>query len=141
VVQGDADTDLTDYPDAAFDIVILSNSIQALRRPDIAINNALRVGREVIVTFPNFGHWRVRTHLAIKGTMPRSRALPDTWFETDNIHLCTIKDFVAFAADQGFGVKAAYGLSSGGTPKAFSPAKDELPNFLSEAALFLLSRP
>ncbi len=140
VVQGDADTDLSDYPDGAFDIVILSNSIQALRRPDEAISNAVRVGKQAIVTFPNFGHWKVRAHLAFQGTMPRSRALPDTWYETSNIHLCTVKDFVTFAKDQGFAIKAAYGLSGSEAPRAFPPGKGELANLLSEAALFLLSR-
>ena len=82
VVQGDADTDLSDYPDQAFDTVILSNSLQALRAPNDALANAMRVGRRVIVTFPNFGHWRIRAHLAVKGTMPVSRSLPAMWYDT-----------------------------------------------------------
>lgn len=141
VVQGNADTDLADYPDQAFDTVILSNSVQALRRPDEALANAVRVGRKVIVTFPNFGHWRVRAHLALQGTMPRSRALPDTWYETDNIHLCTIKDFTQFTVEQNVVVAAAYGLSGDEAPRPFQPDRVTWTNLWSEAALFVLSRP
>src|SRR5215813_12638799 len=93
VVQGDADTDLEDYPDDAFDYVILSQTLQATRRPRVVLEHMLRIGRHGIVSFPNFGHWRIRLLLLLGGRMPRTDNLPHTWYDTPNIHFCTIKDF------------------------------------------------
>src|SRR3984957_16498290 len=93
VVQGDADTDLVDYPDDAFDYVILSQTVQATRQPRVVIEHMLRIGRHAIVSFPNFGHWKIRLKLMCEGQMPRTDNLPDTWYDTPNIHFCTIKDF------------------------------------------------
>src|SRR3981081_4066421 len=95
VIQGDADTDLADYPDDAFDYVILSQTLQATRRPRVVLEHMLRIGRRAIVSFPNFGHWRIRMQLLFRGRMPRTDNLPDTWYDTPNIHFCTIKDFRA----------------------------------------------
>jgi methionine biosynthesis protein MetW len=94
VVQGDADTDLADYPDDAFDYVILSQTIQATRQPRIVLEHMLRIGRRAIVSFPNFGHWRIRTQLAFRGRMPVTENLSHAWYDTPNIHFCTIRDFV-----------------------------------------------
>src|SRR5437016_12735547 len=94
VVQGDADTDLINYPDDAFDYVILSQTLQATRQPRVVLENLLRIGRRAIVSFPNFGFWRMRLQLLIGGHMPRTENLPATWYDTPNIHFCTIKDFV-----------------------------------------------
>ncbi|WOI52871.1 methionine biosynthesis protein MetW [Parvularcula sp. LCG005] len=141
VVQGDADTDLRDYPDEAFDTVILSNSVQTLRHPERAISGAVRVGRNVIVSFPNFGHWRVRAHLALHGTMPMSRELPTPWYATENIHLCTIKDFLYLTDNFEMQVREAYRLNQGASPKRFDPSAPFWPNWRAEAALFVLSRP
>ena len=94
VIQGDADTDLVDYPDDAFDYVILSQTLQATRQPRVVLEHMLRIGRHGIVTFPNFGHWRMRLQLLLRGQMPRTDSLPATWYDTANIHFCTIKDFV-----------------------------------------------
>lgn len=141
VVQGDADTDLEEYPDDAFDIVILSNSLQALRHPDTAIQSALRIGKKAIVSFPNFGHWRVRAHLLLKGQMPISPALPYSWYQTTNIHLCTVQDFLILAKDLNVVIDQCFGLYSGQGPKAFSPSRPTLPNLSAEAALFVLTRP
>src|SRR5690242_16980406 len=94
VVQGDADTDLADYPNDAFDYVILSQTIQAVRRPRVVLENMLRIGRHAIVSFPNFGHWRIRLQLGFGGHMPTTDNLPYAWWESPNIHFCTIKDFV-----------------------------------------------
>ncbi len=94
VIQGDADTDLADYPDDAFDYVILSQTLQATRHPRVVLEHMLRIGRQAIVSFPNFGHWRMRLQLLLFGHMPRTDNLPDTWYDTPNIHFCTIKDFV-----------------------------------------------
>ena len=95
VVQGDADTDLINYPDDAFDYVILSQTLQATRQPKVVLENLLRIGRRAIVSFPNFGYWKMRLQLLIGGQMPRTENLPATWYDTPNIHFCTIKDFVA----------------------------------------------
>ncbi|HHI82424.1 MAG TPA: methionine biosynthesis protein MetW, partial [Rhizobiales bacterium] len=93
VIQGDADRDLDDYPDKAFDYAILSLTIQATQRPRHVLENLLRVGQRAIVSFPNFGHWSVRGRLLFSGRMPVTENLPDQWYETPNAHLCTIKDF------------------------------------------------
>ena len=95
VVQGDADTDLVNYPDDAFDYVILSQTLQATRQPKVVLENLLRIGRRAIVSFPNFGFWKMRLQLLVGGHMPRTENLPATWYDTANIHFCTIKDFVA----------------------------------------------
>src|SRR6201991_1421745 len=93
VIQGDADTDLSDYPNDAFDYVILSQTLQATRQPHVVLEHMLRIGRHAVVSFPNFGHWSIRLQLLLGGQMPRTANLPDTWYETPNIHFCTIKDF------------------------------------------------
>ena len=99
VIQGDADTDLADYPDDAFDYVILSQTIQATRQPRVVLEHLLRIGRRAIVSFPNFGHWRVRFELALRGRMPVTENLPYSWYDTPNIHFCTIRDFVELCRD------------------------------------------
>lgn len=93
VMQGNADTDLAFYPDDAFDYVILSKTIQATKRPDLVVKEMLRIGKHAIVSFPNFGQWRVITSLAFKSQMPVTQKLDYTWYETPNVHFCTIKDF------------------------------------------------
>ena len=96
VIEGDAEKDLIQFPDRSFDFVILSQTLQAFLNPEIVINELLRVGKKAIVTIPNFGFWKVRLHLLIKGTMPITKNLPDEWYNTPNIHMCTIKDFFNF---------------------------------------------
>jgi len=139
VIQGDADRDLVYYPDGAFDFVILSQTIQATRRPKEVLEQLLRIGRHVIVSFPNFGHWKMRTQLLFKGTMPRTSYLPDSWYETPNIHLCSIKDFAALCGELGAKVERAevlnaYGYRLGFTMPFFAQ------NLFGEQAVFLLSR-
>ena len=95
VIQGDADTDLKDYPDDAFDYVVLSQTLQAMVQPKVVLSHLLRISRRAIVSFPNFAHWRARLSLGFLGRMPVSTTLPHEWYETPNIHLCTIRDFVA----------------------------------------------
>src|SRR6187200_3484347 len=99
VIQGDADTDLGDYPDDAFDYVILSQTLQATRQPRVVLEHMLRIGRRAIVSFPNFGHWRIRYEVALRGRMPVTDNLPHAWYETPNIHFCTIRDFVGLCRD------------------------------------------
>ena len=100
VIEGDAEKDLLQFPDGSFDFVILSQTLQAFLSPEIVINELLRVGKKAIVTIPNFGFWKVRLHLLIKGTMPITKNLPDEWYNTPNLHMCTIKDFYNFCEDR-----------------------------------------
>ncbi len=139
VIQGDADTDLADYPDDAFDYVILSQTIQATRQPRVVLEHLLRIGRRAIVSFPNFGHWRVRVDLALKGRMPVTENLPYSWYDTPNIHFCTIRDFVELCREVGAQMEKAVALNAGGKPMQVS-----LPwwvwNLLGDQGVFLLKR-
>ncbi|MEN2787766.1 methionine biosynthesis protein MetW [Sphingomonas qilianensis] len=132
VIQGDADTDLADYPDASFDYAILSQTLQTARRPDVVLDHLLRIGRQAFVSFPNFAHWRVRASLLWGGRMPVTRLLPERWYDTPNIHHLTIDDFRAFVRDRGITVDGAWFLS--GDRLTTSAAA----NFRAEHAIFLL---
>src|ERR1700751_3683621 len=139
VVQGDADTDLVNYPDDAFDYVILSQTLQATRQPRVVLENLLRIGRRAIVSFPNFGFWKMRLQLLVGGHMPRTDNLPATWYDTPNIHFCTIKDFVQLCDEITVKMERAIALD------AFSrPVPLNLPwwvwNMFGEQGVFLLSR-
>ena len=100
VIEGNAETELGQFPDKSFDYVILSQTLQAFLNPEKVISELLRVGKKAIVTIPNFGYWKVRLHLLVKGTMPITRTLPDEWYNTPNIHMCTIKDFFNFCKNR-----------------------------------------
>ena len=139
VVQGDADVDLVFYPDDGFDYVILSQTLQATRNPKIVLEHLLRIGRRAIVSFPNFGHWRVRTKLLFTGRMPHSKSLPYAWYETPNIHHCTIRDFVALCDDLDAVVERAVALNEGGQRIPFA-APWRLWNLIGDQAVFLLRR-
>lgn len=138
VIQGDADMDLDDYPAAAFDYVILSQTLQATREPRAVLENMLRIGRHAIVSFPNFGHWRIRLSLTLNGRMPKSRTLAHQWYDTPNIHLCTIKDFTDLCETLNITVEKALSLNNLGDIR-FDKA-DFLANLLGEQAVFLLRR-
>jgi methionine biosynthesis protein MetW len=139
VIQGDADTDLVYYPDLAFDYAILSQTIQATYAPRDVLTQLLRIGKRVVVSFPNFGHWRVRTQLMFGGKMPKTDNLPDRWYDTPNIHLCTIKDFLGLCKDAGAKVERAVALNAYGRKLGVSmPAFAQ--NLFGEQAVFLLSR-
>ncbi len=139
VVQGDADTDLADYPDDGFDFVILSQTLQATHRPRHVIEQMLRIGEKAIVTFPNFGHWRVRTILGFSGRMPVTRHLPDSWYDTANIHFCTIRDFVALCREANAHVEQSIVLYRTGK-RIGTNAPLWFLNLFGQQALFLLSR-
>ena len=96
VIEGNAEKDLTQFPDGSFDFVILSQTLQAFLNPETVIKELLRIGKKAIVTIPNFGFWKVRLHLLVKGTMPVTKNLPDEWYNTPNLHMCSIKDFYNF---------------------------------------------
>jgi methionine biosynthesis protein MetW len=134
VVQGDADTDLADYPDASFDYAILSQTLQTARHPHVVLDHLLRIGRQAFVSFPNFAHWRVRASLLVGGRMPVTRLLPEQWFDTPNIHHLTIDDFRAFVDARGIKVEGAWFLS--GDQRTGSA----LANFFAEHAVFLLRK-
>ena len=139
VIQGDADTDLVHYPDLAFDFAILSQTLQATYSPRHVLEQLLRIGKRAVVSFPNFGHWRVRGQLLFGGQMPLTDNLPDHWYDTPNIHLCTIKDFRGLCKDVGARVERAVALNAYGRKLGVSmPALAQ--NLFGEQAVFLLSR-
>lgn len=135
VIQGDADNDLEDYPSDAFDYVVLSQTLQATRKPREVLLNLVRIGRHAIVSFPNFGHWRIRMGLLIAGRLPSSALLPYPWYDTPNIHLCTIRDFALLCRDEGIRVERSISLDRFGRPYTRA-----LANLIAEQGLFLLSR-
>lgn len=139
VIQGDADVDLADYPDDAFDVVVLSQTLQATRNPKDVLTQLLRIGERVIVSFPNFGHWRVRASLVLTGRMPVTRSLTKEWYETENIHLCTVKDFLTLCSNLDATVEDAYSLSSGGQARSIRHNAIRA-NLLGEDAIFLIRR-
>jgi methionine biosynthesis protein MetW len=139
VVQGDADIDLVNYPDDAFDYVILSSTLQATRNPRLVLEQMLRIGRRAIVSFPNFGHWSVRTQLLFKGRMPVNDNLPDRWYETPNIHFCTIRDFVDLVETSGATMEQARALNASGKPLRLN-APWWFWNLFGEKGVFLLRR-
>ena len=139
VIQGDADADLADYPDDAFDYVILSQTLQATRHPRMVLEHMLRIGRHAIVSFPNFGHWRIRLQIALGGHMPHTDNLPYAWYETPNIHFCSIKDFRQLCQVAGAKIEQAVALNAWGRRMRL-----KMPwwfwNLFGEQAVFLLSR-
>ena len=137
VIQGDADTDLVEYPSQVFDFVILSQTIQATRNPKGVLGHLLRIGKHTAVSLPNFGHWRVRLSLLARGRMPRTRALGYEWYDTPNIHLCTIADFAALAKEAGAEIERALALSEDGRTRAMQTDAWS-PNLFAEGAIFLL---
>jgi methionine biosynthesis protein MetW len=137
VIQGDADHDLEDYPSGGFDYVVLSQTLQATRNPRLVIANLVRIGRRAIVSFPNFGHWRIRLSLLCRGHMPVTPLLNHSWYDTPNIHLCTIKDFVALCRELGVVIERSLTLDRAGQPFTLDPVGG-LANLLAEQALFLL---
>ena len=134
VIQGDADRDLAEYPDASFDYAILSQTLQTAHRPDVVLDHLLRIGQQAFVSFPNFAHWRVRLSLLWGGRMPVTRLLPERWYDTPNIHHVTIDDFRSFVAERGIEVEGAWFLS--GDKRTISAAA----NMLAEHAVFKLRK-
>ena len=139
VIQGDADTDLADYPDNTFDYVILSQTLQATRRPRWVLEQLLRIGRHAIVSFPNFGHWRIRGQLVWYGRMPITKNLPVSWYDTPNIHFCTIRDFVELTRDMDVKIDRAVAFGPSGGRVRFD-APWWFWNLFGEQAVFSMSR-
>ncbi len=139
VVQGDADRDLDHFPRRAFDYAILSQTLQATRNPRHVLSELLRIADRAVVSFPNFGHWRVRWSLLTRGRMPETRALPEPWWSTPNIHLCTLADFNVLVDDLDLRVEACSALVRGQAARPIDPTRG-LENWRAENVLFLLSR-
>ena len=139
VIEGDAEKDLIQFPDSSFDIVILSQTLQAFLNPEKVLNELLRVGKKAIVTIPNFGHWRVRLNLLFKGTMPVTKSLPHQWHNTPNLHMCTIKDFSNFCDNKK--IKFIKSLALNGE-KLLNISKANLGkrNLFSEIGIFLIEK-
>ncbi len=139
VIQGDADTDLKDYPNDAFDYVVLSQTLQAMVQPKVVLAHLLRISKRAIVSFPNFAHWKARLSLGILGRMPVSTTLPYQWYETPNIHLCTINDFIALCRELGIAIESQKVLDSRGRIRHISSALFSA-NLFGEQAVFLLRK-
>jgi methionine biosynthesis protein MetW len=139
VIEGNAENDLIQFPNKSFDYAILSQTLQAFFNPELVINELLRVGKKAIVTIPNFGYWKVRLHLLIKGTMPITKTLPDEWHNTSNLHMCSIKDFVYFAKNRNFKISKSLALNN----KNISYIKDSnlgYKNLIADLGIFLIER-
>ena len=138
-IEGDAEKDLIQFPDSSFDIVILSQTLQAFLNPEKVLNELLRVGKKAIVTIPNFGHWKVRLNLLFKGTMPVTKSLPHQWHNTPNLHMCTIKDFSDFCDNKK--IKFIKSLALNGE-KLLNISKNNLGkrNLFSEIGIFLIEK-
>jgi methionine biosynthesis protein MetW len=138
VIQGDADRDLAAFPNDAFDVVVLSQTLQATREPRHVLEELLRIGKRAIVSFPNFGFWRIRRSLFFRGRMPVTELLHNRWYDTPNIHLCTIRDFVALCDEIGTRIERSQTLDRHGRPYALDP-RGSLANLLAEQGVFVLS--
>jgi methionine biosynthesis protein MetW len=139
VVQGDADRDLADFPSQAFDYAILSSTLQQVREPKTVLAELLRIAGRAIVSLPNFGHWRVRLSLLARGRMPVTASLAEPWWSTDNIHLCTLKDFTLLCDELDIRIEQAAALADGRPARRIDPAS-ALENWRAEQAIYLLSR-
>ena len=139
VIEGDAEQDLSQFPDGSFDFVILSQTLQAFLNPEKVISELLRVGKKAIVTIPNFGYWKVRLHLLIKGTMPVTRTLPDEWYNTPNLHMCTIKDFFSFCENRKINLYKSIALQNLKSSK-ITNTNLNLKNLTAVLGIFLIEK-
>jgi len=139
VVEGNAEYDLKQFPDLSFDYVILSQTLQAFMSPENVIKDLLRVGKKVIVTIPNFGHWKIRVDLLFKGEMPITKNLPYEWYNTPNLHMCTIQDFYNFCNNRGINIFKIISLNGQKTSK-ITASNLKYKNLISELGIFLLEK-
>ena len=139
VIEGDAERDLYQFPESSFDFVILSQTLQAFLNPEKVLDELLRVGKKAIVTIPNFGHWRVRLNLLFKGTMPITETLPHKWYNTPNLHMCTIKDFSNFCDNKEIKFIKSLALNQ---ERVLNISKSNLSfrNFFSDLGIFLIEK-
>jgi methionine biosynthesis protein MetW len=139
VIEGNAEKDLKQFPKNSFDYAILSQTLQAFLNPELVINELLRVGKKAIVTIPNFGYWRIRLHLLIKGTMPITKNLPDEWYNTPNLHMCTIKDFYNFCHDREIKLDKVLALHNE-KGSSISEVNLNIKNLSAELGIFLIEK-
>ena len=139
VIEGNAEIDLKQFPDNSFDYVVLSQTLQAFINPELVIKELLRVGKRAIVTIPNFGFWKIRLHLLIKGTMPVTKILPDEWYNTPNLHMCTIKDFVEFSNKINFKIFKSIAMNKKRT-SLINNKNLFTKNLFSELGIFLIEK-
>ena len=138
VIEGNAETELHQFPDQSFDFAVLSQTLQAFYSPENVLKDLLRIGKSVIVSIPSFGYWKVRTSLLFFGSMPVTKALPDTWYNTPNLHLCTIKDLFKFCLERNINMDKVVGINKNKTSE-IRKSNLELKNLFSELGIFLLS--
>ena len=139
VIEGNAEKDLKQFPDKSFDYVVLSQTLQAFLDPELVIEELLRVGKKAIVTIPNFGYWKVRLHLLLKGTMPITKRLPDEWYNTPNVHMCSIKDFFHFVKSKDIKIFKSLAVSN----QNVSIIKDSnlpIKNLVADLGIFLIEK-
>ena len=139
VIEGDAEFDLKQFPDKSFDYVVLGQTLQAFINPEVVIKELLRVGSKAIVTIPNFGHWKVRLNLLIQGTMPVTKTLPNEWYNTPNIHMCTIKDFFKFSKIMNFRIFKSFAIMNKNV-STISSSNLLFKNLFSELGIFLIEK-
>ena len=139
VIEGNAEKDLMQFPDKSFDYVVLSQTLQAFLNPELVINELLRVGKKAIVTIPNFGYWKIRLHLLTKGTMPITKNLPDEWYSTPNIHMCSIKDFFNFCNDRQIKLYKSLALHNEKT-SSINNLNLNIKNLSAELGIFLIEK-
>ena len=138
VIEGNAETELHQFPNRSFDFAVLSQTLQAFYSPENVLKDLLRIGKSVIVSIPNFGYWKVRTSLLVFGSMPVTKTLPDTWYNTPNLHLCTIKDLFKFCLKKNINMDKVVGINKNKTSE-IRKSNLELKNLFSELGIFLLS--
>ena len=139
VIEGNAEKDLKQFPDKSFDYVVLSQTLQAFLDPELVINELLRVGKKAIVTIPNFGYWKIRLHLLTKGTMPITKTLPDEWYSTPNLHMCTIKDFVSFVKSRNFKIFKSLALHEENV-SLINDTNLGIKNLFADLGIFLIEK-
>ena len=139
VIEGDAEFDLKQFPDKSFDYVVLGQTLQAFINPEIVIKELLRVGKKAIVTIPNFGHWKVRLNLLFQGTMPVTKSLPNEWYNTPNIHMCTIKDFFKFSEKMNFKIFKSFALMNKNV-STINSSNLSFKNLFCELGIFLIEK-
>jgi len=139
VIEGDAEFDLKQFPDKSFDYVVLGQTLQAFINPEIVIKELLRVGNKAIVTIPNFGHWKVRLNLLFQGTMPVTKTLPNEWYNTPNIHMCTIKDFFKFSETINFKIFKSIALMNRNV-STINKSNLSIKNLFCELGIFLIEK-
>ena len=139
VIEGNAEKDLKQFPNKSFDYVVLSQTLQAFLDPELVISELLRVGKKAIVTIPNFGYWKIRLHLLTKGTMPITKTLPDEWYNTPNLHMCTIKDFVSFVKSRNFKIFKSLALDEENV-SLINNANLGIKNLFADLGIFLIEK-